>query len=462
MLNLGMGQYPGQPINSNPPFGITPTSQKGAIAPPMFSGLQGVSAPGQAPSTNKQAPMTNPTTSFPILVRAYKDAHETRFGERDCLFVSTDANDGGARSDALQGAKTMTPALLNNLWSKAATGRKDKHGQVHGKWTWCHNEDIVRHINDIELYGVIRNDEQLSNGKAKVMTGKYRRLLNCDVLGRSVCRNYWQSAEQGSHLFWALVLRKHQSAHRLAQRNPHTTLRGGQVPYVTGTDPVDAQALYLQRKAASMPEGSLEHRRALQHVHEHRAAVARDKSEAGEVCTLELRPVTDADLVRKAWHRHDGDELVRLIYVGQVYLHVGRAQKPTAQMSETACWSFDASDRWVREPPCPPAPESCNSHPPARPCLVSAPQAAHDRHLCARLTRGARSGAHAAPRPGERRTTGPRRSSPACRGSLIKCQYLSRSAVRQSGWPARDGRRWRRSNYTCTCFRFERGCSTGA
>ena len=253
MLNLTMGQYPGQPINSNAPnFSINPTTQKGAIAPPMASGLTGVSQPGQAPSTNKIEMMTNPTTSFPILVRAYRDGHERRFGERDILFVSTDLNDGGARSDALQGAKTMTPALLNNLWAKTATGGPNKQSA----WIDCHNENLTKHIREFEMYGVIRNDEQLSGGKQKVMNGKYRRLLNCDVHGRSVVRNYWHDAEQGSHLYWAVVVCKKQKAQQIKQRNPHATMLAGQVPYVTGKDPVDSRLLYLQRKAARIPLGT--------------------------------------------------------------------------------------------------------------------------------------------------------------------------------------------------------------
>ena len=148
---------------------------------------------------NVKEPMVNAVASYPILVQPWSNNMERFLHPGDLIFVYINANDPTNNMAPRRGEPVVVANLpmLNFLIS-------------------CNNGDTTfqkfSDPNHWHLFGVMRNDMQLSRGDLGLNNRykRYRRLINVDVRGATRCFNYWGDADHGSfaYLQWVWMKRK--------------------------------------------------------------------------------------------------------------------------------------------------------------------------------------------------------------------------------------------------------------
>lgn len=158
--------------------GLGDSSAFARVTPEAARRSSGYAVPGSASvHTRNDEQATNPTASYPIVCRRWRNGDQRFMHEGDFIFVNVASPTPSAQSS---GRQPVVAANLQQVNTYARTGQPSTKPNLNKAENW-------------RFFGVMRNEMFLGNSKSHP-----DRILNVDVRGRSVrVANLWPNSKIG-------------------------------------------------------------------------------------------------------------------------------------------------------------------------------------------------------------------------------------------------------------------------
>ena len=170
--------------------GLGDSSAFARVTPEAARGSSGYAVPGAASvHTRNDEQNTNPTASYPILCRRWRNHDQQYLKEGDFIFVNT-GKQTPATNSGRQPVVAANLQQVNTLCRVKAAGGEP--AQCQGGGELC----LAKHW---QFFGIMRNEMCLNGGAGAKPHAD--RILNVDVRGRSVrVANLWPNSQIGDHV----------------------------------------------------------------------------------------------------------------------------------------------------------------------------------------------------------------------------------------------------------------------